>query len=331
MAENQVANPQQGATESSPHIISSITAMLDKEEELAQPKPEAKPAQAEAEQEAAPEETQEAEPKQEAKESEAQPPEGEAIEIDPEEPLFEVKVQGQAKKISLNDALKGYMMESDYRQKTADLARQREEVQNSIRQGIEGERKQYQEALQMQQALVWNLVAPELQKVDLEKLAEEDPAEYIKVQNRIDKYRRVIQNVQSEQQKFAQQEQERLQKEILPKAVETLNRDIPNWGPELKKSLRATAMEKYGFASEELENIVDPRVIKVLHDAYRFHASQKDTEKQKEIAAKKVILKPKIVKPAPKESKADNSEALMKLKKSGRVDDAARAIFNMIE
>lgn len=324
MAEQQVANPQ-GATED--EAAARILAVLeDQEKNPEKPVQESLKREPEADEEG--EET--ASEEKEEEEKEAAQPDTEAVEIDPEEPLFEVKVQGQAKKISLNEALKGYMMESDYRQKTAEVARQRDEVQEKIRQGIEGERKQYQEALQMQQALVWNLVAPELQKVDLEKLAEEDPAEYIKVQNRINRYQQVVQRIQAEQQKFVQQEQDRLQKEVLPKAVETLAREIPNWGPELQKTLRATAMEKYGFASEELENIIDPRVIRVLHDAHQFHSSRKDTDKQKEIASKKVILKPKVVKPGPKQDKAQDPGAMDRLKKTGKLDDMAAAIFQRL-
>jgi hypothetical protein len=225
------------------------------------------------------EETEESE---EATAEEAQPEkEAEAVEIDLDEPLWEVKVQGETKKISTNEALKSYMMETDYRQKTAELARQREEVQEKLRQGVESERKQYMEALQMQQKLLWQAVAPELQKIDLDKLAD------------------------------------------------TLKAKIPNWGQEVQTSLVKTGMDRYGFSREELAGLYDPRMIEVLHDAHQYHLAKQQTEKAKEVAQKKVIAKPKVLKPGSKQP-AQTGDDLKQLKKTGKLEDAAQAIFNRL-
>lgn len=258
--------------------------------------------------------------------------EAETIEIDPDAKLFEVEltVEGgekKSEKLSLNDLKSQRMMQSDYQRKTAELARQREEVQVQIRQGIEQTQKQYMEALQAQEALIWNAVAPELQKVDWDKLASEDPAQFVQMSNRATKMQQTIQAIQAERQKLVSQEQDYRKNVLAPKANEELRRDIPNWDLNLYQGLLKSAVSDYGFKPEEVNEVVDPRMMKVLHDAYQF----RKLKSEKTIADKKVVEKPKTLKPGSREAPQANQDALKRLRQSGRVDDAAEAIFNMIK
>lgn len=261
-------------------------------------------------------------------ESESEEPQPEEEGIDPDEKWIEVEevTEGGTKEVktySLNELKAQRMMQADYQRKTAELARQREEVQTQLRQGVDKEREQFKQALDVQLKLVWSLAAQELQNVDMDKLATEDPAEYIRVQNRLNKFNQAIQGIHAEQQKLAQQERDYLEKEVLPKASEQIQRDIPNWGPELKQSLLKSGIENYGFTSEELQAVVDPRMVKVLHDAYQYQ----QFKAQKPAAEKKVVSKPKVLKPGTKQPKeSGDGDALKRLKQTGRYQDAA-ALF----
>lgn len=284
----------------------------------------------------------EGQPKEEAPVEEEAKPEEEAeepaeeVEIDPEEKLFDVEetLEGgkkEVRKYSLNELKAQRMMQADYQRKTAELARQREEVQDKVRQGIEGEKKQYLQALETQQKLVWSLVAPELQNVNLDQLANDDPSEYVKVSNKLNRLNQAIQGIQAEQLRLQQQEREHLEKVVLPKAAEELQRDIPNWGPEIQKSITRTATEKYGFTPEELSSVVDPRHIKVLHDAFQFHESKKVTETQKQIAQKKIVEKPKVLKPGTKQpAQKSEGDEFKRLQQTGRFEDAAAVILKRL-
>ena len=322
----EVANPKGATLEDAAQKILALGEAKEEEkqpEEVTEEKPD--------------EETEEA--SEETTEEEAKPEEeaAETVEIDPEEKLFEVEetIEGgkkEVRKYSLNELKAQKMMQADYQRKTAELARQREEVQEKIRQGISDQQKQYMQALETQQKLVWSLVAPELQSVNLDQLASDDPAEYVKVSNKLNKLNQAIQGIQAEQQKLAQQEREHLERVVLPKAAEELQRDIPNWGVELQKSITRTATEKYGFTPEELSVVVDPRYIKVLHDAFQFHEGKKTSATQKQIAAKKVVEKPKVLKPGAKPAgkEKDSGDAFKRLQKTGRLEDAAAAIKSML-
>lgn len=269
---------------------------------------------------------------EEETEEASEEPQPEEEGIDPDEKWIEVEevTEGGAKEVktySLNELKAQRMMQADYQRKTAELARQREEVQTQLRQGVEKEREQFKQALDVQQRLVWSLASQELQNVDMDRLASEDPAEYIRVQNRLNKFNQAIQGIQAEQQKLAQQERDYLEKEVLPKASEQVQRDIPNWGPELKQNLLKSGVENYGFTSEELQAVVDPRMVKVLHDAYQYQ----QFKAQKPAADKKVLAKPKVLKPGTKQPKeSGDGDAFKRLKQTGRYQDAADAILKRL-
>lgn len=279
-----------------------------------------------------PEESAAEETEGETEEASEEEPQPEEEGIDPDEKWIEVEevIEGGAKEVktySINELKAQRMMQADYQRKTAELARQREEVQTQLRQGVEKEREQYKQALDVQQRLVWSLAAQDLQNVDMDKLATEDPAEYIRVQNRLNKFNQAIQGIQAEQQKLAQQEREYLEREVLPKASEQIQRDIPNWGPELKQNLLKSGVENYGFTAEELQAVVDPRMVKVLHDAYQYQ----QFKAQKPAAEKKVVAKPKVLKPGTKQPKEPvDGDAFKRLKQTGRYQDAAAAILKRL-
>lgn len=306
---------QQGATENDPDIQQRIMNLVKAD------KPKEEEEQSNEEQKEPEDTHEEAQPEKEA----------ETIEIDPEAKLFEVEItteggEKKMEKMSLSELKSQRMMQADYQRKTAELARQREEVQVQIRQGIEKTQTDYLQALQAQEALIWNAVAPELQKVDWDKLAVEDPAQFVQLSNRATKVQQTIQAIQAERQKIIQQESEYRKTVLAPKANEELRRDIPNWDLNLYQGLLKTAIESYGFKPEEVNEVVDPRMMKVLHDAYQF----RQIKAQKPIADKKVIEKPKTLKPGTREPQV-NQDAYKRLRQTGRIDDAAAAIFNMIK
>ena len=318
MAEANVAKPQ-AATEHAEDIHQRIMNIV-KEPKRDEPDEPEEP------------ETQETQATEESEEPAQPEKEAETIEIDPDAKLFEVEItteggEKKTEKLSLSELKSQRMMQADYQRKTAELARQREEVQVQIRQGIEKTQKDYLEALHAQEALIWNAVAPDLQKVDWDKLAVEDPAQFVQMSNRATKVQQTIQAIQAERQKIVQQESEYRKNVLAPKANEELRRDVPNWDLNLYQGLLKTAIDGYGFKPEEVNEIVDARMMKVLHDAYQY----RQIKAQKPIADKKVVEKAKTLKVGGREAPQANQEAFKRLRQSGRIEDAAASILNMIK
>lgn len=302
-----------------------IMALLEKEEPEEVKQEEVK---SEPEAEAQPEAEAEAEEKVESR----------SIEIDPDEPLFEVKVKSaegeKAEKLSLKELELGYMRTADYQRKTQEVARQREEVPEKIRQGIHEQLQKSVQEIGSLQALFVQTVAPELNGIDLNKLAVEDPAEYVRVSNRQRQIRETWQRMETAKQAKVREltaQQQQQAKTFAEQAKEKIRSEIPNWNDELEKTLRDTAVKSYGFKAEELDSIHHPGFTKLLHDAHEFQKSQSAT---KTIADKKVLLKPKVLKPGTvKEDQGRErvTESFNKLQKSHRVEDAAATIFHMLK
>lgn len=326
MAANPSGAPVTSVTED--QAAEQIGSLLADDPEYAEDQPEEEskaPVEEEVEAEAETEE----EPEQESEEEEQPEKDSEATEIDPDEKWIEVEEtladgKKETRTYSLNELKAQRMMQADYTRKTEELSRQRKEVQNELRQGIEKEQRQYLETLQTQQKLIMEMVMPEFQNLD--QLAEEDPAEYVRAQSKLGKINQVIQTIQTEQQRIQQEQAEYIQKEFLPKELEKVQTLIPNWGQETKTAIMKTG-EDYGFTSDELGSIIDSRMIKVLHDAHQYQTLQS----QKPAVAKKVAEKPKIMKPGTRSKENPKADALKRLKKTGRYEDAADAIAGMLD
>lgn len=317
--------------------ISIIQAQLDRESGI-QAAPEQK--QEQQQQEVTPDESQpgteepEAQPNQQV-EGEDAPSDAKVAEIplDQLEAIqLEVEVSGESGKVTEKPTIKelklGYMRQKDYQTKTAEVARQRNEVGEKIRQGIESERAAYQQNLQQLQAVLVETVAPELKSVDWNHLATNDPLEYIRLRNRAEQISNVLTGIQSKQAEInAKQTAE--QRQAIEKAAresrEQLERDIPNWNDALYQTLMKTGSE-YGYKPDEVGSWVDPRAFKVLHDAYQF----RQLKANKPLTENKVVHVPKVVKPGATSTvsvQQRNAEAAMgKLQKSGRIEDAAALI-----
>jgi alanyl-tRNA synthetase len=129
---------------------------------------------------------------------------------------------------------------------------------------------------------------------------------------------------------LGQQSKER--KERLDKAVEEsrakLKEAIPSWSDELYGALLKRGVDTYGFKPDEVGEVYDPRVMRVLHDAHQFHLLKAG----KETAEKKVVAVPPVLKrgaseqkPNPQTQAAQNARTA--LSKNGNDIDAAAAVM----
>lgn len=255
---------------------------------------------------------------------EAQPDEG-SIELDPDAKLFEVEEtrEGGVKekvKYSLSELKAQRMMQADYQRKTAELAREREQVKLQIDPVV----KQYQERLQTFENALWQAMAPELQNVDMDKLASENPAEWARKMQIASKFQTTLQAIEFEKTKLAETQKQQFteaQQQQIQKARESLQKDIPGWSDEVYRSVLKTGMD-YDYSAQELNAVTDARAIKVLHDAMKYRQLQA----AKPAVEKKVISVPKVVKPGSSEKVDPNREELNKAKaqqrKSGRDEDS---------
>lgn len=304
--------------------VEAIQAMLLAEDKAAEPAKEVAAAAPAATPETAAEPAPQAEPATD--ESTIPLEELEAI------PL-EVTVKGDngedvVEKLPIKELKLGYMRQKDYSRKTAEVARQRDEADVKIRQGVESERKAYQEQLQLVQQLVIESVAPELKDVNWNHLASTDPAEYVRLKNRADQIQTTLNTVQSKKTELTQKqkaEQAEARQKAGREALTILERDIPEWSDTHYQKLMKAGIDTYGFKPEEVASWIDPRAMKVLNDAYQFRQLKSEVP----VKEKKVVAVPKVVRPGSKTETPQNvrnQESFTRLQKSGRIEDAAAVI-----
>lgn len=225
----------------------------------------------------------------------------------------------------VDELKKGYMLEKSYRQKTTQLARQREEVEVQTKTAIAKARQEYDEKLAVAEKVIQETLAPELKNLDLARLSEENPAEYVKQFQKLQAINSKLSEIQSQRRNIAEQQRAEAQANLrkqATEAVEVLQTKIPQWSNDLYGKILKQAIDNYGFKSDEVGQITDPRAIEVLHDAMQFRAL-----KAKPLVDKRITEKPKPVTKAGTGEQSDPKSdtwksAMAKLSKTGNRQDA---------
>jgi hypothetical protein len=251
---------------------------------------------------------------------------------------LEVTTKGEGgkdvvQKLPVKELKLGYMRQADYQRKTKELSEQRAQVAENTRQAIETERTSVQSTLQQLQALVIETVAPELNGVDMNKLATDDPFEFVKRRNRLDQIQQTLSKIQNANQELTGKQkaaQQANMQSAVAKARETLQADIPGWNDTLYQQLMKSG-ESYGYTAAEVAQWVDPRAIKLLYAAEKG----KTAVPAKPPIDKKLVAVPKALKPGPSQAQSQDqnrqAQARKQLRDTGSVDAAAAVIRNMLK
>ena len=327
----------------------ALLSLLEPEEETPKDE-EATPTEEEESTEETQDESLEEEP---AEEEEAEPAEEEAEEESeesveeeqPKEELYTVRVDGEDVEVTLDELSKGYSRQQDYTKKTQEIAEYRKHYQNAVDQygneiaEIQATRQQYVDALSnMVQAEYGQL--QQYANVDWERLKEEDQDQYLlkreeyrDIENRMQQTQTNIQEETAKQQQEYQANFQHTLQEEYGKLVSIL----PQWENQqfrrkVSNDLRTFAESK-GFSREEISQLVDHRSILILLEAKAFEEGQAT---KKEVKAKKLKNKPKVIRsgsPASKESvdKSKRTAQMKRLRGTGHIDDAFALLEDFID
>ncbi len=251
-----------------------------------------------------------------------EPDEPEAPQVDQK---FRIKVKNDAgedeeREMTLEEMAAGVMLQADYTRKTQAVAAQERQRQEEVFKAVQQTTQQAQQQLQALRQLVIATNAPELQNVNWQQLAMEDPARYVQLQAKQQQLSQVLGHIEAENQTLEQQRQATIQQQreqALKHSQDYLSKELPGVNlkevaPKLKDVGR-----KYGFSDEELSSITDGRAVRLLYDAMQFQALQASKPK----ALQKVVEAPKVLKPAAPQPKKQNASALDRLKKTGRASE----------
>ena len=251
--------------------------------------------------------------------------------------LYKVVVDGQEQEVTLDELKKGYSRQSDYTRKTEKLSQDRksvEELKNEYtRQNEEAKikRDQYENQLQV---LYEQLKQSEPSKVDLDKLYESDPAEYVRVKAEQDRRKETLEKADQERRRIQAEKQEEQTKQYnayLEQQKQLLAQKLPIYadkekGAEFTKNLINYAKD-IGYTDQEINMLVDHRSVIMLANAYRY-----DKLKKANLKNKKVTKVSKVVSSSSAKVQDDNEVAKRlkskkaNLKKTGKVNDAVSVL-----
>ena len=280
----------------------------------------------------------ESEEVEESDESESEEPE----EVEEEEPeVYAVRVDGEEVEVSLDELLSGYSRQSSFTKKTQQLAEDRkameslQEQYNSEVAQIQQERQQYAEYLQN---IIENSQLDQWGSVDWEALKRDDPIEYVTKREEFREQSEKVQRLQQEQQN-AQQKAHQAQQQQWADTVKTehaaLVEKLQDWGkPDAQREL-AGKLRDYargqGYQDAEIDTLVDHRSFIVLNKARLY-----DELQGSDVKAKKLKNKPRVIRgwkgsTKTAEAKQKRTSQKNRLKKSGRVEDAAALFEDFID
>jgi hypothetical protein len=247
--------------------------------------------------------------------------------------VFTVKVDGKEVDVTLEELQKGYSRTQDYTRKTQQIAEVRKHAEAEL-QAVRAEREQYAQLLGALEAQVQQATQP---NIDWERLYQEDPIEYVRQRETMRENKEKAAAIQSEQQRLAQlshQEQMQYRDQMLQQEQESLVAAIPEW-KDAKKAAAEKAMlvqfgQKAGFSPDELKNVVDHRAVVMLRKAALYDQMMSKRGQIKPVTNNG----PRPAKPGAAGRVSNNTEALraqQRVAKTGRVDDAANAIFQLLK
>ena len=247
--------------------------------------------------------------------------------------VFTVKVDGKEVDVTLDELQKGYSRTQDYTRKTQQIAEVRKQTEAEL-QEVRAEREQYAQLLGALQAQVYQAAQPQ---VDWDRLYQEDPIEWVRQREVMRENQDKAAAIQSEQQRLAQlsqQEQAQQRQMLLAQEQEALVAAIPEW-KDSKKAQAEKAMlvqfgQKIGFTPDDLKNVVDHRAVVMLRKAALYDQMMSKRGQIKPVTNNG----PRPAKPGAAGRVSSNTEAMraqQRLAKTGRVDDAADAIYKLLK
>ncbi len=288
--------------------------------------------------ESAEEETDEGQEEAEESADEDEDSDEDAAEGD-DDALIPVKVDGKIEKVTLDELKKGYSRTKDYTQKTMDLAEKRKGAE-AAEAAVVTERAKLAE---IAKTLTERLTANGDPEPDWDALRRDDPVEWAIQRQVWAEKREEAQRLTGLQQALAAQNAEAAQKTLaaqLEAEQGKLLEKMPAWKKDAARMQKdMTAIQEFaatelGFTPDELANIYDHRAVLALHDAMRFRQMvKKQAELETSGKVKTVAKSPKPLVPSGAGNRpsktAARRNAIERVSKTGRVDDAANAFASL--
>lgn len=244
---------------------------------------------------------------------------------------FTVKVDGKDVEVTLDELQRGYSRTEDYTRKTQALAQERKAAQAEL-ESVRTERAQYAQLLGALQAQLQEAQQP---NVDMERLYNEDPIEWVRQRELQRVNAEKMMAIQSEQARLAQEQQAETRKQMQERLAQEKDL-LLSAAPELRdpktaakaKSEWVEAGKALGLTEQELNSVTDHRVLLALRKVAAYDALMNKRQNLKPVQSAQKVAKPGVAAKKPQSSEVKQSQ--QRLKQSGHVRDAASLIERLL-
>jgi hypothetical protein len=254
-----------------------------------------------------------------------------------QEPVYQVRANGQTFEVNLTELKNGYSRDSDYRQKSQSLASERNAVAGQLAE-MQRQREQYAAILpKLQEQL--ELDANQ-QEPDFDEAYKLDPQQAIQLERAWTKQKaereKKLEIVRSERQRMHTEQQAENQQQLaqhLAREAAKLPDLIPEWKDEKvmlseREGMKKWAVESGMVAAEHVNQIIHASHVALLRNAW-MHSQGQAKVKAKRKTAKSRTVAPGSAKPRGAGTKKAYKRAVDRLSQTGNVRDAAAAISQL--
>jgi len=269
-----------------------------------------------------------------------------ADEPNSDEPQYTVKINGEEQAVGLKELIKGYQRGADYTRKTMRLADERRELEQtkaamaSEQANLQLERQRYAERLAGHVPNLRQQLA-HFEGVDWARLAGENPPLFAQARPLFEALTEQLQQAEAEQVHLQQLEQHQQRQatqahhDYLADQKRALIARHPEMADPATGRKETAALTRYlsdsGYKPEELSRLVDHRDFILARKAMLYDRLMADRDKVKETVASL----PRVQRPGTSRSHRQGAgerraAAMRRLERSGRTEDAARLIEELI-
>jgi len=248
-----------------------------------------------------------------------------------------VMVDGQEKKVTLKEALEGYVRTQTFHQRMNEV----EEAKKTIRATAADVVQNFEYSANLAKEIEAHLQALVPPEPNWDEEFKKNPARAREIQKYYDQvknFRAQLQGrIKEAQTKRAESDSVQLQAYVQDEAKKFDQANSKNWSTDPKKkakdlqAMRRTALT-HGFSEEEIAQVYDSRMLNVLLKASRY--DRMIASKPKPVSNRQAVTPPKPVPSGsgPARRKSNNqgmSSAMKRLNQTGHIEDAA-VVFDHI-
>lgn len=247
-----------------------------------------------------------------------------------DESLVEISVDGETKQASLKDLKRLYGQEASLTKKSQETSARRKEADDALERTSLHYNKMLDRAEKQ-----WEPYSKVDMLIAAKQMSDED---FAQLRNEARVAEDNLKFLKEESNSFYdsfKQDQVKQQQMQAQECIKVLSADVPDWSNELYNSIRTYAVSQ-GFQQDQVDQYVDPSVIKILNKA-RLYDQSKKTAATKKVAKPPVkVLRSKKAPASSQDAKQAKTSAAMKRMRegsqlSGNLDDIAEVLLSRWE